>query len=474
MSIKQFIAGFALEKASQIKESKKDILDTINTRLSTHLTGLQDRNKQFINMSSEAYGRLEQLKSYAKIYNLNEAELAVAAMDQDLTNRIMKNATRPYVAEKIKELGGLFKSSGKTPGMTADQYIDIFTKKKLKTIYPNQNLIFSDVETMAGLGTRGFTQRKIERAKAQADYAKSLYAFNQTTPSDVTMKDFTLRPEVFTDPSKALSETKSGLINEISDIEIKLKKSDIDDTTRDNLNNQLVDKKLRYTTILNVESMKDRVKGNTLKPTDVSRLVSSINNTIARLPNFADGYSMTNTGQVVFSKKYRQQALREFNIRMKRVVESIDPDSVKSNTITAFAANGVYIKHKDNVPILDENGQLQFRFTSPYTKSDTPPPPPPSGTGPGTSGPGPGTSNTGAKTTTNIAPAKVAPVVNVLAGDQNYSPMVARARELIIANKDITDSQILNYFKSGKFNNTIYNFSVLDDESNFLKEARRR
>ena len=52
--------------------------------------------------------------------------------------------------------------------------------------------------------------------------------------------------------------------------------------------------------------------------------------------------------------------------------------------------------------------------------------------------------------------------------------MVARARELIIANKDITDSQILNYFKSGKFNNTIYNFSVLDDESNFLKEARRR
>lgn len=474
MSIKQFIAGFALEKASQIKESKKDILDTINTRLSTHLTGLQDRNKQFINMSSEAYGRLEQLKSYAKIYNLNEAELAVAAMDQDLTNRIIKNATRPYVAEKIKELGGLFKSSGKTPGMTADQYIDIFTKKKLKTIYPNQNLIFSDVETMAGLGTRGFTQRKIERAKAQADYAKSLYAFNQTTPSDVTMKDFTLRPEVFTDPSKALSETKSGLINEISDIEIKLKKSDIDDTTRDNLNNQLVDKKLRYTTILNVESMKDRVKGNTLKPTDVSRLVSSINQTIARLPNFADGYSITNTGQIVFSKKYRQQALREFNIRMKRVVESIDPDSVKSNTITAFAANGVYIKHKDNVPILDENGQLQFRFTSPYTKSDTPPPPPPSGTGPGTSGSGPGTSNTSAKTTINIAPAKVAPVVNVLAGDQNYSPMVARARELIIANKDITDSQILNYFKSGKFNNTIYNFSVLDDESNFLKEARRR
>ena len=223
MSFKQFIAGFALEKASQIKESKKDILDTINTRLSTHLTGLQDRNKQFINMSSEAYGRLEQLKSYAKIYNLNEAELAVAAMDQDLTNRIMKNATRPYVAEKIKELGGLFKSSGKTPGMTPEQYIDIFTKKKLKTIYPNQNLIFSDVETMAGLGTRGFTQRKIERAKAQADYAKSLYAFNQTTPSDVTMKDFTLRPEVFTDPGKAVSEKQSSIKLQKSNLVMKLR-----------------------------------------------------------------------------------------------------------------------------------------------------------------------------------------------------------------------------------------------------------
>ena len=31
MSIKQFIAGFALEKASQIKEAKKDILETIQT-----------------------------------------------------------------------------------------------------------------------------------------------------------------------------------------------------------------------------------------------------------------------------------------------------------------------------------------------------------------------------------------------------------------------------------------------------------
>ena len=467
MSIKQFIAGFALEKASQIKESKKDILDTINTRLSTHLTGLQDRNKQFINMSSDAYNRLEQVKPYAKTYGLNEAELAIVAMDQDLTNRVIKNGSRPYVAEKIKELGGLFKSSGKEPGMTSDQYIDIFTKKRLKTIYPNQNLIFSDIETMAGLGTRGFTQRKIERAKAQADYAKSLYAFNQTTPSDVTMKDFTLGHEVFTDPSKALNETKSGLINEISDIEIKLKEPGIDDTTRDNLNNQLADKQLRYITILRVEAIKDGIKGNTLKPTDVSRLVSSINNTITRLPQFANNYSLTPNGQVVFAKEYRQQALNEFNMRMKRVVESIDPDSVKSNTITAFAANGVYIKHKDNVPILDENGQLQFRFTSPYTKSDVPPPPPPSGTGPGTS-------NTSAKTTTNIAPTKVAPVVNVLAGDQNYSPMVAKARELIIANKDITDSQILNYFKSGKFNNTIYNFSVLDDESTFLKEARRR
>ena len=114
MSFKQFIAGFALEKASQIKESKKDILDTINTRLSTHLTGLQDRNKQFINMSSDAYNRLEQVKPYAKTYGLNEAELAIVAMDQDLTNRVIKNGSRPYVAEKIKELGGLFKRpSGK-------------------------------------------------------------------------------------------------------------------------------------------------------------------------------------------------------------------------------------------------------------------------------------------------------------------------------------------------------------------------
>ncbi len=213
MSIKQFIAGFALEKASQIKESKKDILDTINTRLSTKLANLQEKNKQFISMSSDAYKRLEQVKPYAKTYSLNAAELAIVAMDQDLTNRVIKNGSRPFVAEKIKELGSLFKRpSGKEPGMTADQYIDIYTKKRLKTIYPNQNFIFSDIENMAGLGTRGFTQRKIEKAQAQADYAKSLYAFNQTTPSDVTMKNFTLRPEVFTDPVKAVNETKSNLL----------------------------------------------------------------------------------------------------------------------------------------------------------------------------------------------------------------------------------------------------------------------
>ena len=224
MSIKQFIAGFALEKASQIKESKKDILDTINTRLSTKLANLQEKNKQFISMSSDAYKRLEQVKPYAKTYGLNEAELAIVAMDQDLTNRVIKNGSRPFVAEKIKELGSLFKRpSGKEPGMKADQYIDIYTKKRLKTIYPNQNLIFSDIENMAGLGTRGFTQRKIEKAQAQADYAKSLYAFNQTTPSDVTMKDFTLRPEVFTDPGKAVSEKQSSITLERSNLLMKLR-----------------------------------------------------------------------------------------------------------------------------------------------------------------------------------------------------------------------------------------------------------
>ncbi len=181
MSIKQFVAGFALEKASQIKEAKKDILETIQNNLSVQLADSQDRYKKFLETKSDAQTRMTQLLQHQDKLNLSNLEIAAVSMKPEKHKQVMENIRSGNI-DSIKQFGIYTKSPGLNPNLkTPQQYVDIFSKEKVSEIYPTRNVALSNIsklygEGLVGFATKGFAERKGALAESKAEVYRSMYA----------------------------------------------------------------------------------------------------------------------------------------------------------------------------------------------------------------------------------------------------------------------------------------------------------
>ena len=181
MSFKQFIAGFALEKASQIKEAKKDILETIQNNLTVQLADSQDRYKKFLETKSDAQARMTELLEYQDKLNLNNLEIAAVSMKPEMHKQVMENVRSGNI-DNIKQFGIYTTSPGLNPNLkTPQQYVDIFAKEKISEIYPTRNVALSNIsklygEGLVGFATKGFAERKGALAESKAEVYRSMYA----------------------------------------------------------------------------------------------------------------------------------------------------------------------------------------------------------------------------------------------------------------------------------------------------------
>ena len=181
MSIKQFIAGFALEKASQIKEAKKDILETIQNNLTVQLADSQDRYKKFLETKSDAQARMTELLEYQDKLNLNNLEIAAVSMKPEMHKQVMENVRSGNI-DNIKQFGIYTTSPGLNPDLkTPQQYVDMFAKEKISEIYPTRNVALSNISKLYGKGlvgfaTKGFAERKGALAESEAEVYRSMYA----------------------------------------------------------------------------------------------------------------------------------------------------------------------------------------------------------------------------------------------------------------------------------------------------------
>ena len=181
MSIKQFIAGFALEKASQIKEAKKDILETIQNNLTVQLADSKDRYEKFLETKSDAQARMTELLEYQDKLNLNNLEIAAVSMKPEMHKQVMENVRSGNI-DNIKQFGIYTTSPGLNPNLkTPQQYVDIFAKEKISEIYPTRNVALSNIsklygEGLVGFATKGFAERKGALAESKAEVYRSMYA----------------------------------------------------------------------------------------------------------------------------------------------------------------------------------------------------------------------------------------------------------------------------------------------------------
>tara|TARA_R100001591_G_scaffold115759_1_gene131739 strand:- start:3646 stop:5007 length:1362 start_codon:yes stop_codon:yes gene_type:complete len=231
MSFKQFVTGYLQQKVKTAEEAKKDFAETISSNLKVFLSSLQDKQSAYVKEMGSAKTRLTEITNLEGVEGFSGAELAAIALNPELTERVKKNITNPYIRNKITEAGMFIQNSDKdfkkTGNLSAEQYIDLVVKNRLNDIYPNKNMMLSNLEELTDddlftkFAVKPFVKRKSALARAKAEEFKSMYGFDTKQKLDVDPAKFRVRPGIFdaeTNKEK-LEQEQDKLIAQLDNIE---------------------------------------------------------------------------------------------------------------------------------------------------------------------------------------------------------------------------------------------------------------
>jgi len=230
MSFKQIVTGYLQQKVKTAEEAKKDFAETISSNLKVFLSSLQDKQSAYVKEMGSAKTRLTEITNLEGVEGFSGAELAAIALNPELTERVKKNITNPYIRNKITTAGMFIQNSDKdfkkTGNLSAEQYIDLVVKNKLNDIYPNKNMMLSNLEELTDddlftkFAVKPFVKRKSALARAKAEEFKSMYGFDTKQKLDVDPTKLRVRPGIFdakTNKEK-LEQEQDKLIAQLNNI----------------------------------------------------------------------------------------------------------------------------------------------------------------------------------------------------------------------------------------------------------------
>lgn len=259
MSFKQIVTGYLQQQVKTAEESKKDFAETISSNLKVLLSSLQDKQSAYVKEMGSAKTRLTEITNLEGVEGFSGAELAAIALSPELTERVKKNITNPYIRNKITT-GGMFiqnsdKDFKKTGNLNAEQYIDLVVKNRLNDIYPNKNMMFSNLEELTDddlftrFAVKPFVKRKSALARAKAEEFRSMYGFDTKQKLDVDPTKLQLRPGVFDAKTnkEELEQEKDKIITRLDNIDPSSTKGMIimDELNKINYNLSLYDPKTK-------------------------------------------------------------------------------------------------------------------------------------------------------------------------------------------------------------------------------------
>lgn len=231
MSFKQIVTGYLQQKVKTAEEAKKDFAETISSNLKVFLSSLQDKQSAYVKEMGSAKTRLTEITNLEGVEGFSGAELAAIALNPELTERVKKNITNPYIRNKITTAGMFIQNSDKdfkkTGNLSAEQYIDLVVKNRLNDIYPNKNMMLSNLEELTDddlftkFAVKPFVKRKSALARAKAEEFKSMYGFDTKQKLDVDPTKLRVRPGIFdakTNKEK-LEQERDKVITQLNNID---------------------------------------------------------------------------------------------------------------------------------------------------------------------------------------------------------------------------------------------------------------